>query len=318
MKTRSFLKLLGASLICPANLAVAQGTRPIRLVVPLPSGTSADVGARTLMTRLGDIRGQAAVIENKPGGNGIIAAQDVMRSAPDGNTMLFASNAILAANQAFVKNLPYDPRRDFTPIAGVFLTNHVFLVAANSPIRTFEDLIEHARKNPGQVTFGYSTNAVLLQVVTLNKLAGIQMLPVPYKGTPAALRDVIGGTLTATTSDPSAAVAQVKGGRMRALAVSCLKRNPVTPDWPAISETFPGYDFATWNSLVGPAGMPRDLVLTLAKATAEAQENKGVIEKFESDGKTMMVMGPDELKAFIDSEIVKWVARARDANIRPE
>jgi tripartite-type tricarboxylate transporter receptor subunit TctC len=258
------------------------------------------------------------VVENKAGGNGIIGTQEVIRAAPDGHTLMCGSLSPLAVNVALVKNLPYDPLKDLTPIAGTSLTNHVLMVKSDSPIRTFADFISHAKKNPGKVSVGYSTTTVQVQIATMNQLAGIQLLAVPYKGSPATLTDVIGGVLDATLTDPGNALAQDKAGAMRALAVSSLKRNPSTPDWPAISETLPGYDFPSWNALVGPANMPRDLVYRLSGAVAQALRQKEVVERYAAHGTIPMVMGPDELRTFMQAEAAKWVRLAREANIQPE
>jgi tripartite-type tricarboxylate transporter receptor subunit TctC len=261
---------------------------------------------------------QTFVIDNKAGGNGLIGTQDVVRAAPDGLTLLLASNSPLAANVAFVKNMPYDPRRDLTPIAGASLTNHVLMVKANSPMKTLAEFIAYAKQRPGKVSVGYSTTSVQLQIATLSKMAGIELLAVPYKGSPATITDVIGGALDATLTDPGNALAQVKGGHLRALAVSSLKRNPTTPDWPAISETLPGFDFPSWNALMGPAGMPRELVQRLSSAVMQAQKQKDVVDKLAVAGTTPLIMGPDELKAFMEAETTKWVKLAREANIQPE
>ncbi len=319
MQKRTFLKTLGLMLGTPMPAAFAQvPARSIRMVVPLPAGTSNDFAARTLTTPLSQLLGQAIVIDNKAGGNGLIAVGDVQRSPPDGLTLMCGSLSPLATNVAFVKNLPYDPRKDLTPIAGATLTNHVLVVKANSPIRTFADFIAHAKKNPGKVTVGSSTSIALLQISTIGKLGGVQLMPVPYKGTPASLTDVIGGVLDATLTDQGNAMAQVKGGNLRALAVSSLKRNPAAPDWPAISETLPGFDFPSWNAFVGPVGMPRELVTRLSQAIAQVQKQPDTVERLGAQGTTVLIMGPEELKAYMDAEASKYVRLAREANIQAE
>lgn len=320
MKTRSFLKLLCLTLAMPASHVFAQGTsgRNVRVVVPLPAGSSNDLVARVLTPQMNTILGQNFVVDNKAGANGVIGTMDVVRAAPDGLTLLLASNSPLAANPAFVKNMPYDPRRDFTPIAGASLTNHVLMVKSTSPVRNFAEFIAYAKQQPGKVSVGYSTSSVQLQIATMSKMAGIELLAVPYKGSPATITDVIGGALDATLTDPGNALAQVKGGQLRALAVSSLKRNPVTPDWPAISETLPGFDFPSWNALVGPAGMPRDLVSKLSAAVIQAQKRKDVVDRLAESGTVPLIMGADELKTFMNSETDKWVKLAREANIQPE
>ncbi len=318
MKTRTFLKALGATLAFPAIGAFAQSGRPIRMVVPLPAGTSNDFAARVTSTAASQILGQPIVIDNKAGANGAIAVMDVVRAAPDGLTLLCGSLSPLATNVAFVKNLPYDPRKDLTPIAGTSLTNHCLMVKASSPIRTFADFIAHAKKNPGKVSVGSSTSIVQLQIASMNKMAGIDLLTVPYKGTPATLTDVIGGVLDATMTDPGNAMAQVKAGTLRGIAVTSLKRNPSMPDWPAISETLPGFDFSSWNAFVGPAGMPRDVVNRIAAAIAQAQKQPEVIKQLGQQGTQTLIMGPDQVKTYMESEVAKYVRLAKEANIQPE
>ncbi len=318
MRKRDFLKTAMAAALPGVALAQAPSGRPVRVIVPLPAGSSNDFVARVLMPVVGGLSGQSFVIDNKAGANGVIAVQDLMRAAPDGQTLMCASLSPLAVNVALVKNLPYDPVKDLTPIAGTSLTNHVLMVRANSPIRTFADFIAHARQNPGKVSVGYSTTTVQVQIATMNKLAGIQLLPVAYKGSPATLSDVIGGTLDATLTDPGNALAQVKGGTLRALAVSSLKRNPSTPDWPAIAETLPGFDFSSWNAVVGPANMPRDMVNKISAAMAQGLRSREVVERYASAGTIPLIMGPDELKTYMAAEVEKWIRLAREANVQPE
>jgi tripartite-type tricarboxylate transporter receptor subunit TctC len=141
---------------------------------------------------------------------------------------------------------------------------------------------------------------------------------VPYKGTPPTITDVLGGSLDATLLDPGNALSQVKGGRMRALGVSSLKRNPSTPDWPAISETYPGFDFSAWNALVGPPGMSRDMVAKINAAMNTALKQKEVVDKYAEAGTIPLILTPEETKAYIEAEIAKWVRLAKEANIQPE
>jgi tripartite-type tricarboxylate transporter receptor subunit TctC len=320
MKSRTFLKAMGLALAFPAARALAQGASPrtIRVIVPLPPGSSNDTSTRAITPGMAQVLGQSVVVDNKAGGSGVIGVMEVVRAAPDGLTLLAGSLSPLATNVAFVKNLPYDPRRDLTPIAGSTLTNHVLVVRADSPIRTFGDFIAHAKRNPGKVTVGYSTSLVQLQIASINRTAGVDLMPIPYKGAPATVTDVIGGTLDATMANPGPTLEMVKAGRLRAVAVTSLKRNPLTPDWPAISETLPGFDFGAWNAWVGPAGMPRDLFMRLSSAIAQAQRQASVVQTLANESTIPLIMGPDELKAFIDSEVAKFVRLAKEAGIQPE
>ncbi len=320
MDKRTFLRALGVAFSVPGSAAWAQPAKgsAVRVVVPLPAGSATDTFPRLLLPMLGAATGQNYFIDNKPGGNGIIGVKDVVRAAPDGNTLLCASNSHLASNVAFYKNLGYDPRKDLTPIAAVMLTNHVLVVKADSQIRSFADFLAHAKANPGKVSIGYSTTSVQTQIATMSKLAGVDLLPVPYKGTSATINDVMGGVLAATLLGQGDAQAQTKGGHLRALAITTLKRNPLTPDWPAISETLPGYDFSVWVALMGPAGMSRELVTRVSDAVKKAQSQRDLIDKYAHQGATPLTLGPDELKAFIDAETTRWVRLARAANIQPE
>lgn len=320
MKTRSFLKAVGLAAILPAPAVWSQAAagRQIRVIVPLPAGSSNDTSTRVQAPILAQLLGQPVVIDNKAGGGGVIGTMEVVRAAPDGLTLMAGSLSPLATNVALVKNMTYDPRRDLTPIAGSTLTNHVLVVRADSPIKTFADFIAYAKQRPGKVSIGYSTSLVQLQIASINKMAGVDLLPVPYKGAPATVTDTIGGVLDATMANPGPTIEMVKAGRLRALAVTSLKRNTITPDWPAISETLPGFDFGAWNAWVGPAGMPRELVNRLSSAIAQALRRPEVVQQLALEATQPLIMGPDEVKAYIEAEVAKYVRLAKEASIQPE
>jgi tripartite-type tricarboxylate transporter receptor subunit TctC len=301
-----------------AGGASAQLTRPIRMIVPLPAGTATDLAARVLGEQIGATLGQPVVVENKPGGNGVIGVMDLLRAAPDGQTLLLGSQSSLASNVALVKNLSYDPRKDFTPINGVGETMHVLMVRADHPAKTLQEFMAYAKQRPGRVGVGSSTTSVEVEIAAINKLAGIQLLTVPYKGIPATISDVIGGTLDASLVDLGNALAQAKSGKLRALAVTSLKRNPLVPDWPAISETLPGYDFPSWVGVVGPAGMPKETAARLNAAINQALQGAKMKEKLTSIGMAPMGMSPGQFTKVIANETDKWVRLAKEANVQPE
>ncbi len=316
MRMRRFF-VLGLTMAALAGSALAQSGsgRPIRMVIPLPAGSAIDVSTRVLTARLAIELGQPIVVENKAGGNGIIGIQEVVRAAPDGLTLLMGSSSPLSINVALTKNLPYDPRRDLTPIAGFNFSNHALMVKASSPVRTFPEFIALAKQK--ELSVGYSTSLVQMQIAALSK-AGLKLLPVPYKGTPPTITDLIGGTLDATMLSTGDAVAQVKGGTMRGLAVASVKRNPLVPDWPAISETIPGFDFGAWVALVGPPGMAPDVVKRLNTAMNAALRHKETADQLIQTGFVPWFQSPEELKAYIEADIPKWVQRAAEAGIKPE
>lgn len=312
------LLALVAALQSGAVLAQGSGARTMRLVVPLGAGSSNDVVARLLAPPLSNLLGQPVVVENRAGGNGLIGTMEVIKSAPDGLTLLLGSNSPLASNVAFVKDMPYDLKKDITPIAGIAQTHWVLLVKSNFPARNFAEFLAQAKQKPGGISLGYSTTSVQTQIATISKMANVPLLGVPYKGTPPAVTDVIGGVLDSTLTDPGLAKRQVDSGALKALAVTSARRNPTYPDWPAISETLPGYDFRAWNALVGPAGMARDQVVRISNAVAQALKSPDMAEKYATGGSAPLILNQDELRAFIDSETAKWVKLAREANIQPE
>lgn len=317
MNRRSVFKLLG--LAWPGAGAVAQtASGRTRLVVPLGAGSVSDFVARLIAPHLAASLGQPVVVDNKPGGNGIIGVQDVMRSPPDGSAILLGSVSPLAINVALMKNLSYDPRRDLTPIAGVYNAHHVLTVKSTSAARTLPEFIDYAKQRPGRVSIGTSSTLVKAQILAINKMAGIDVLVVPYKDTAATFTDVLGGTLDAAFTDLVTVTPHVKSGAARVLAVSSLKRNPAAPDWPAISETLPGFDFASWSALVGPPGMPREVVNKINAAVGNALKQKDVQDKFAQSGILPWTTTPDELKAFLNAQAEKWIRLAQELNMQPE
>lgn len=321
MNRRSILlQLSGLALAAAAGSVEAQTAtgRPLRLVVPNPAGSATDHVTRVVGPPLGAILGQNVVVDNKAGANGVIAMQDLVRSPPDGSTVMIGSLSPLAINVVLMKNLPYDPRRDVTPIAGGYLSNQVLMVRAAFPARTFADFIAQAKQAPGKVSIGYASSLSQATLGAMAKQAGIDVLPVPYKGIPTAITDVIGGTLDATFVDTVNAQAQVKSGQMRPLAVTSAKRNPVVPDWPAMAETLPGFDFSGWTGLVGPPGMSRELVNRISAAMNQVLKQKEVVDRLAVIGFLPWIVTPDELKALIETDIAKWTRLAAEHKIQTE
>lgn len=317
MQRRSIFKLLGLALASESVIAQT-APRTIRLVVPLGTGSPSDAVARLLAPHLSTGLGTTMVVDNKVGGNGIIGVQDVIRSPTDGSTLLLGSVSPLAINMALVKNLPYDPRRDLTPITGAYTAIHVLIVKASHPARTFAEFIEYAKQRPGRVSVGHSATLVKAQILAINKRAGIELQEVPYKGMATTLTDVLGGTLDATFYDPATTLAQVKSGAIRALAVTSLKRSPLAPEWPAISETLPDFDFASWSALVGPPGMSRDVVNKINTTMGHILKQKEVLDRFAQAGIQAWHTTPDELKTFIEAQTARWIKLTAELGIQAE
>ena len=324
MKKRVFIKSFGIavglawSLAGTSAMAQAFPARPIRMVVPFPAGAATDLAARLIGQQLSASLGQPVVVDNKPGASGSIAAMEVIRAAPDGYTLLFSSNSAISSNVALLKNIPYDPTKDFSAIAGIGETALLLLVKSSFPAKNLPDLIAYAKQRPAKVTAGYGSSSSQTSIAMLNKLAGIDTLSVPYKGIPLAVNDVLGGITDYTFVDVGNALAQVRGGTMRALGATSSKRSPLAPEVPAIAELLPGFDITAWFAIVGPAGMSKDVVDKLNAAATQALKAPEMNGKLAQIGLSPMPMPPEQLKTFIATEITKWIRLAKDANIEAQ
>jgi tripartite-type tricarboxylate transporter receptor subunit TctC len=318
MKRRSLIQITLLAFAVSSAMAQVPSDKTIRILVPLGPGTPSDAISRALAPSLSAILNQPVIVENKPGANGIIAVQELMRSKPDGTTLLMGSVSPLAINMALVKKLPYDPRTDLTPIGGTYNASQVWVSRPGFPARTMAELVSYAKQNPGKVSAAHYSSLTQIQMSAINSLAGINLLMVPYKATSSAYADVMGGTVDLTIMDLATAIAQVKGGKVHPLGVTPLKRSALAPDWAAVSEAIPAYDFVSWSALVGPASMPKDVVERINAALVQSLKRKEVVQTMTSGGVTPWVTTPEELKAKIDSEVPRWIKLARDANIQPE
>jgi tripartite-type tricarboxylate transporter receptor subunit TctC len=315
------LKMLATAALALAALQAPAQTwpeKPVRMIVPFPAGSATDMAARLVGQHLQAALGQAFVVDNKPGAGGNIAGAEVVRAAPDGYTLLFSSNSAVASNVALLKSVPYDPLKDFTPVAGVGQNMLVLMVKPTHPAKTLTEFVAYAKARPGKLNGGFGSSSSQVSIAMLNKMAGIDTALVPYKGIPLAVNDVVGGTLDFTFVDLGNALAQAKGGQLRAIAVTSEKRNALAPDWPAIAETVPGYDITAWFAVVGPANLPRPVVDKLNAAITAVLDKPDAKERFATIGVAPMPLTPERLKSFIASEIAKWQRLVKEANVQPE
>lgn len=321
MKTRILLKLIALGLAFAGSapaFAQVYPARPVRMVVPFPAGSATDLAARVMAQQLQTALGQSFVVDNKPGAGGSIAATEVIRAAADGHTLLFSSNSAVASNVALLKNIPYDPLKDFTPIAGIGENMLVLMVKADHPAKNLTEFVAHVKQRPGKVTAGYGSSSSQVSIAVLNKLGKLDVLPVPYRGIPLAVTDLLGGTVDFTFVDLGNAMAQSKGGKLRALGITAPTRSPLAADWPALAESMPGFDITAWFAIVGPAGIPKDVVDKLNNAVGQALKSPEAREKLAGIGIQPMPLAPEQLKAFMGSEVSKWIRLVKDANIQPE
>jgi tripartite-type tricarboxylate transporter receptor subunit TctC len=309
---------LAAALIPQTLQAQTYPSRPVKLVVPFPAGSATDQVARLIGQQLQEALGQPFVVENKPGAQGTIAATEVARAAPDGHTMMVATNTPLAANVSLFKKLNYDPVKDFAPVARLSTISFMLMVRPDFPAKNLKELIEHARRNPGKLSAGYGSSGSQVSQAMLRSMAKIDFIDVPYKGLPQAITDVLGGSVSFTFADLANALAQMKGGKLRGIAVTSQKRSLLAPDVPAIAEELPGYELIAWFALVAPAGTPADVVARVHQTTAKALAKPDVSARFAALGTDVAPMNPEELGVFIRAEIAKWAKLTREAGIKPE
>ncbi len=310
--------LLALMLLAAPLQAQNYPVRPVKLVVPFPAGSATDQIARVVGQELQGALGQPFIVENKAGAQGSIAAAEVAKAAPDGYTLMVTTNTPQAANVSLFKKLNYDPVADFAPVARLGTISFMLMVRPDFPAKNLKELIAHARANPGKLSAGYGSAGSQVSQAMLRSMAKIDFVDVPYKGLPQAITDVLGGSLAFTFADLANGLAQMKGGKLRGLAVTSAQRSPLAPDVPALAEELPGYELIAWFALVAPARTPPDAVAKLHQATAAALAKPGVAARFGTLGTDVAPMNPRELGEFIKSEIAKWAKLAKQAGIEPQ
>lgn len=292
--------------------------RPVHIVAPFAAGGGTDILARILAQALSDELGQPFVVDDKPGASGSIGAESVARAQPDGYTLLMGSNAPNATNGAIFKKLPYDVRTAFAPISLVATVPNVLLISPKLKVSNLHELIELARKEPNKLTFGSAGvgSPAHLAAALFMRMAHIELLHVPYTGGSATLPDLISGRLDMMFADMLTAAPQVKGGTLRALAVTTSKRASALPDVPTMAEAgLPGYDTSLWYALFAPAKTPSGIIDALNRSVERALQNPVVRSKIAAQGGTVVASTPAQTKQFVDREITKWAGVARDLHI---
>jgi len=304
--------LVGLALCSAPDQARAQDypSRPVTFVVPFTPGGVTDLFARILGQRLEQRLGKPFVIENRPGGGGVPAVAAVARSAPDGHTILMASSTAMALNVTVRKNLPYDPRSDLAPIALIARVPFVLLVNPALPVQSVADLVKLAKDKPGQLTYGSPGPGTFhhLNAELFKSMFGLDVIHVPYKGTVPTLNDLVGGHIAFMFSDIPPALPLILGNKVRALGVTTSVRVPAAPDIAPLAEAgIPGYDTASWHSVVTQGNVPRPIVDKLHAEIKAIMSDPAVQRDLIRDGAIPQVSpSPDELKAFVKSEIDRW------------
>ena len=315
----ALLALPVAAVPLAAQAADNYPSRPIRLVVPFAAGSGTDAVARITAKELGDALGQNVVVDNRPGANGAIAAELVAQAAPDGYTLFMTTNTTHSANPSLMKKLPYDPIKDFTPVARMGNLPFMLVINPKLPVKTVGELIAYAKAHPG-MSYASGNSTGIVSGATLGRMANIDLLHVPYKSTPPAMTDVIAGQVPMMFVDVAAGIANVKAGKMRALAVTTAQRSRLLPDLPPIADTpeLKGFDITSWNGVFAPAKTPQPIVERLNRELSKIASSKEVAPKFEALGFEAFGQTPQQFTAFVGSELVKWNKLVKDAGIQPE
>ena len=320
LRVASRVLIVLALSVSPAAAQSDYPTRPVRIVVPSPPGGGTDIVARVLAQYLSKTMGQQFFVENRPGAGNMIGIESVARATADGYTLLFAPST-LALNSVLYKKVSYDPVRDFTPITVAATTANVLIVNPGLPVKSLDDLIALAKRQPGELTYGTPGigTSPHMSMELLKSMAGIDLRHIPYRGTAPAVTDVISGQIAATFANALTARPQVDAGKVRALAVSGPKRIAVLPDVPPVAEAgVPGYAAEQWYALLAPAGTPADIIPRLHAEATQALKTTEMQEKLAADGAEPVGSTPGELAALIKDELDKWHKVARAANIEPQ
>jgi tripartite-type tricarboxylate transporter receptor subunit TctC len=294
-------------------------SRPVRIIVPSPPAGGTDIVARVLAQQFAKSFGQQFFVENKPGAGNLIGIEAAARSAPDGYTLLMTAST-LVLNSVLYKKVPYDPVKDFAPITIAATAPNILIVNPNVPVKTVAELITLAKQKPGALSYGtpgIGTSPHLCMEL-LKYMAGIDMQHVPYRGTAAAVTDVMSGQIQAAFATALTAKPQVDAGRVRALAVSGPRRVEAMPGVPPVAETVPGYEAMQWYGLLAPAGVPTAVVEKLNAEALGALRSKEMKERLAADGAEPLSSTPADFAAFIRRELDKWSKVAEAAKIEKQ
>ena len=318
-KLLRILVAAGAALLSPALHADNYPSRPITLIAVFGPGSASDTICRIIADRLGPAIGQPVVVEDRPGADGALAALYVHHQAADGYTLLMATNSPLSADPFLHKDVNYDPQRDFVPITRVGSFTLMLVVNPDLPVHSVKELVAYGKANPGQLSFASGNTAGIVAGDTLAKWAEISMLHVPYKSTPPALADIIAGRVSMMFADFTTAIPHVKAGKLRALAVTRIRRSSLFPDLPTMDEAgITGFDLDAWAGIVAPTGTPPEIVTKLNDALRKIIDSPDVQAKFKNVGFEGFSSTPGEFKDFIKVQLGKWSKMVKDAGIQPD
>ena len=313
---------LGALAFAPlAVLAQAYPSKPIKIVIPFVAGGASDIVGRAVGSKFQEILGQRAVVENKPGANGAIAAEFVAKSDPDGYTVLVGSIGVFSINQALFKDLRYNALRDFAPITLAVTTPNVLITRPDLPATSMKELVDFAKKNPGKISYcssGTGSSDHLTGEV-FKQAAGIFAVHVPYRGGAACQVDIMGSQIDLSFQNLGAVTNYIKGGKMKALAVTAATRNPALPNVPTTAEAgFKDMVVTSWQAAAAPAKTPREIVMKLNDAMVKTLRSPDVRERMNAIGFDVIAGTPEEFGQFMKAEVERWTKAVERGGIKPD
>jgi tripartite-type tricarboxylate transporter receptor subunit TctC len=309
-----------ATLAC-TTIAFAQSypTKTIKFLVPFPPAGSTDISARAVAGKLGERLGQPVVIENRPGAGGNIGTDVVAKAAPDGYTLIVGTVGTHAINASLYSKMPYDHIKDFAPVILLSSTPNVLVVHPSLPVNSVKDVINLAKSKPGELTFASSGSgtSIHLSGELFKSMAGLQMIHIPYKGSGPMQIDLISGQVNMSFDNLSAAMTQIKAGRLKALAVTGTSRSPMLPDLPTVAESgLPGYEATSWNGIFAPAGTPKEIIDKLNRELNAILQSPDTRKFFAEQGGEAGGGTPEQLGAFVRSETVKWAKVVKESGAK--
>ena len=321
---QTFFLLASVAGIAATSIPVAAQSaypdKPVKIIIGFGPGSGTDILARMIAEELRLALGQPFIVDNRPGASAQIAASAVAKSPPDGYTLFLTSNSSHSVNPHMFKKLPYDPIADFTPIGGIAYFPFILAVNASVPARTPQEFVTYARANKGKLNYAYGTPAVQIPAEALNRLEKLEATGIPYKSSPSAMTDVIGGQAQFLVVDLASARPHLQSGRLRALAVTTSKRTALAPDLPTIEESLGlrNFDLAAWTGLFGPARLPREITEKLSVTLQQILAKPDVRERILASGAEPTPSDIPTFTALVKRQLEVWGAKVADAGIQPE
>jgi len=321
MRSKLARLFAAAALAWAAAGASAQDypSQQITMIVPFAAGSGTDAVARIVGQKLAERLKQPVVIDNKPGASAQIGAQAAAKAKPDGYTLFMTTNTSHSANPSLFQKLPYDPIKDFTPIARVGELPFALVVNNAVPARNMRELIAHAKANPGKLSYATPNSTSLVASETIKRIAGVDIVGVPYKSSPQAMTDLVSGQVQVYVADFGSGLAMMRSDKVRTLGVTTAKPSPLLPSVPPIGEAVPGFDLTSWNGIFGPAGLPAPIVDRLSRELQAVLADAEVQEKLAGLGfQVWPSRTPAEFARYVEDQLKHWTTLIKQAGIRPE